>query len=233
MEYIAYIENDYTDRFGIPRQSGLADVCSRIVFLPAYRNPDALRGIECYTHLWLLWHFDLDRAEGTWSPTVRPPKLGGNRHMGVFATRSPNRPNPIGLSSVRLMAVEKDDALGMVLYVAGADLQSGTMLYDIKPYLPYTDMHPDAVDGFAVNGEEKRLTVEFADGLQERIPPEKRAPLYAILSQDPRPGYQHASDRCYHMPYGGLEIDFTVCGEVLTVTDVRQPDGSETYQCKK
>ncbi len=224
MEYIAYIENDYTDRFGIPRQSGLADVRSRIIFLPAYRNPDALRGIERYTHLWLLWHFNLKRTAGTWSPTVRPPKLGGNRRMGVFATRSPNRPNPIGLSSVRLVSVEKDDTYGTVLYVDGADLQSGTMLYDIKPYLPYTDIHMDAVDGFAVTGEEGRLTVVFPDILQERIPPEKRAPLSAILAQDPRPGYQHTPERRYHMPYGAFEIDFVVDGKELTVTDVRCAD---------
>lgn len=228
MEYIAYIENDYTDRFGIPRQSGLADVRSRIVFLPAYRNPDALRGIESYSHLWLLWHFDLHRAAGAWSPTVRPPKLGGNLRMGVFATRSPNRPNPIGLSSVRLISVEKDDTSGTVLYVEGADLQSGTMLYDIKPYLPYTDIHTDAVDGFAVTGEERRLTVDFPNVLQDRIPAEKRVPLFSILSQDPRPGYQHTPDRCYHMPYGGFEIDFTVCENVLTVTNVRQTDTSKS-----
>ena len=230
MEYIAYITNDYTDRFGIPRQSGLAAVRSKIVFLPEYRNPDALRGIECYTHLWLLWHFDLDRPEGTWSPTVRPPKLGGNRRMGVFATRSPNRPNPIGLSSVRLVSVEKDGENGMVLYVEGADLQSGTMLYDIKPYLPYTDIHPDAADGFAVTGDEGRLAVDFPEGLLAIIPQEKRAPLYDILSQDPRPGYQHTSGRVYHMPYGTWEIDFTVCENTLTVTDVRYAEGGDEIE---
>ncbi len=221
MDYIAYIENDYTDRFGIPRQSGLAAVRSRIVFLPAYRNPDALRGIECYTHLWLLWHFDLDRAPGTWSPTVRPPKLGGNRRMGVFATRSPNRPNPIGLSSVRLISVEKDNALGTVLYVDGADLRSGTMLYDIKPYLPYTDIHMDAADGFAQTDQTRQLEIDFPEPLLQKLPSEKREPLYDILAQDPRPGYQHTPERVYHMPYGAWEISFVVAEERLTVTDVR------------
>lgn len=222
MEYIAYITNDYTDRFGIPRQSGLAQVRSKIVFLPAFRNPEALRGIECYTHLWLLWHFDLDRREGEWSPTVRPPKLGGNRRMGVFATRSPNRPNPIGLSSVRLISVEKDGENGTVLYVDGADLQSGSMLYDIKPYLPYTDIHPDAVDGFAVTGGERQLIIDLPPELALRIPTDKRAPLCAVLAQDPRPGYQNDADRIYHMPYGPFEISFKVADGVLTVTDVAE-----------
>ena len=220
MEYIAYIENDYTDRFGIPRQSGLADVRSRIVFLPAYRNPDALRGIECYTHLWLLWHFDLDRAEGTWSPTVRPPKLGGNRRMGVFATRSPNRPNPIGLSSVRLMAVEKDDALGMVLYVAGADLQSGTMLYDIKPYLPYVDAYPDARGGFTDTTKEYALQVVCPDALLCKVPENKRAALSGVLKNDPRPAYQHDPERVYTLDFGENKVRFSVDGDVLTVQEI-------------
>ena len=181
MEYIARIHSDFPTKFGIPRQSGLADaLISKIVFEPKFRNPDCLRGIEQWSHLWLLWHFD--RIEdGLWSPTVAPPKLGGKTRVGVFATRSPFRPNPIGLSSVKLAGVELHTKDGPVLYVAGADLADRTPIYDIKPYLPYADSHPDAVDAFSSRRDAAPLTVEFPDALLEKIPAEKRAGLVQAL----------------------------------------------------
>ncbi len=220
---IAHIYNDYDGKFGIPRQSGLAEVESVIVFTPAYRNPDALRGITQYSHLWLLWQFSDNvqttaEKSGSWNPTVRPPKLGGNTRMGVFATRSPYRPNPIGLSSVRLVRLEQDENRGTVLVVLGADLKNGTPLFDIKPYLPYTDAHPDATDGFALTTTP--LTVDIPDALLAKIPPEKRDGLYSSLAQDPRPAYQNDADRVYVMPFGGMEVSFRVEGDTLTVADI-------------
>ncbi len=220
---IAHIYNDYDGKFGIPRQSGLTTVESRIVFAPAYRNPDALRGITAYTHLWLLWQFSENtqttaEKSGNWNPTVRPPKLGGNTRMGVFATRSPYRPNPIGLSSVALVRIDHDDSRGDILVVRGADLLNGTPLFDIKPYLPYTDSHPEAKDGFALT--ETPLTVEIPDGLLHKIPVEKREGLVSSLAQDPRPAYQHDPTRVYVMPFGGLSVSFQVEGETLTVVDI-------------
>ncbi len=220
---IARIYNDYTGKFGIPRQSGLSSVESVIVFEPGYRNPDALRGIELYSHLWLLWQFSENaqttaEKSGSWNPTVRPPKLGGNTRMGVFATRSPFRPNPIGLSSVELLRVESDPNQGEVLVVRGADLKNGTPIFDIKPYLPYTDAHPDATDGFALT--ETPLRVEIPDFLLSRVPVEKREGLRTSLAQDPRPAYQNDPARVYVMPFGGLAVSFRVEGDVLTVVDI-------------
>lgn len=208
---IAHIENDYKEKFGIPRQSGLAEsVISKIVFEPEYRNPEAFRGIEGYSHLWLLWHFsEADRGE-EWSPTVRPPRLGGNTRVGVFATRSPFRPNAVGMSSVRLERLEMDKTLGPVLYVSGADLLDGTAIFDIKPYLAYVDSHPDARDGFALNQKEGTLQVEIPAQWLERIPEEKRAGLYEVLSQDPRPQYQNNPERVYKMKFGTQELWFRV-----------------------
>ena len=194
---IARIRTDFPTKFGIPRQSGLADVPARIVFEPEYRNADALRGIEEYSHLWLIWQFS-EAVRDTWSPTVRPPKLGGNRRVGVFATRSPFRPNAIGLSSVRLHRVEY-----------------GTPIFDIKPYLAYTDSHPEASGSFALTGDAVR--VECAEGVLDALPQDKRETLLRVLAQDPRPGYQHEAGRVYGFPFGGFEVRFTVADGVLTV----------------
>ena len=219
---IAHIENDYTEKFGIPRQSGLVQsLTSRIIFEPEYRNAEAFRGIEGYSHLWLLWYFSEADREGEWSPTVRPPRLGGNTRVGVFATRSPFRPNPVGLSSVRLERVETDRKLGPVLYVSGADLLNGTPIFDIKPYLAYVDSHPEAKDGFALNQTEGTLRVEFPEELIAEIPEEKREGLGEILSQDPRPQYQNDPERVYKMRFGNQEVHFRVTEGVLTVCNVK------------
>ena len=217
---IARIHNDFSDKFGIPRQSGLVpEMPSYIVFEEEYRNREALRGIEEYSHLWLLWHFS-EATRENWSPTVRPPRLGGNKRMGVFATRSPFRPNPIGLSSVRLLGVEDHDEYGVVLRVAGADLLDGTPIFDIKPYLAYTDSHPEAIGGFADDVLEYALTVEFPEQLLSRIEPDKRSSLLAVLEQDPRPAYQHDPDRIYALDFATYTVRFCVLETVLKVTDV-------------
>ena len=217
---IAHIRTDFPEKFGIPRQSGLAnDLTATIVFEPEYRNPDALRGIGEYSHIWLLWQFSEAMRED-WSPTVRPPRLGGNTRMGVFATRSPFRPNAIGLSSVRLLGVELHTADGPVLHVAGADLMDGTPILDIKPYLPFTDSHPDAVGGFADGVKDHALTVAFPEALKAKIPPEKQAGLCQILSQDPRPAYQRDPQREYGLHYAGFNVMFSVKDNDLTVKAV-------------
>lgn len=220
MKVIARIRTDFPTKFGIPRQSGLADFESTIVFEPEFRRDEALKGIEGYSHLWLIWEFSEVKRD-TWSPTVRPPRLGGNKRMGVFATRSPFRPNPIGLSSVRLLGAEKTDA-GTVLRVRGADLMDGTPIYDIKPYLAFTDSHPDAVCGFADEQRKYALDVEFPSHLLERIPAEKRASLIELLSEDPRPQYQDDPAREYGFGFAGMNIIFFVGDGVLRVTDVKK-----------
>ncbi len=220
LKIIAHIKTDFSSKFGIPRQSGLVDELeATIIFEPEFQNPDALRGIEEYSHLWLLWQFS-ECVGKEWTPTVRPPRLGGNKRMGVFATRSPFRPNPIGLSSVKLLGVEKTEKHGCILRVAGADLLDGTPIYDIKPYLPYVDSHPKASNGFALNEKEGRLTVDFSDELLKKIPPEKQAALKAVLAQDPRPGYQNEPDRIYGIEFAGFDVRFKVEKSVLTVVEI-------------
>ena len=215
---IAHIRSDFSEKFGIPRQSGLVEELSAtVVFEPEYRDISALQGLDGFSHLWLIWEFSKVRG---WSPTVRPPRLGGNRRMGVFATRSPFRPNPLGLSCVRLREIRRDRALGPVLIVAGADLLDGTPIYDVKPYLPYADCRPDAVGGFAARPKEADLTVECPPALLDRVPADKRAALLAVLAQDPRPQYQDDPDRVYGMAFAGLEVKFRVVGERLTVTEI-------------
>ena len=219
MHIIARIRTDFPTKFGIPRQSGLADAPARIIFEPEYRNADALRGIEGYTYLWLLWHFSEAERDG-WSPTVRPPKLGGNQRMGVFATRSPFRPNAIGLSSVRLDRVELHTPEGPVLQVRGADLMDGTPILDIKPYLPYTDAHPDAAGGFAAQALQQTVAVDCPPALLARLPADRRQALLDVLAQDPRPGYQHEPGRVYGFPFAGFEVRFTVEDGRLTVVSI-------------
>ena len=215
---IARIHSDFPTKFGIPRQSGLVqELKSRIVFEPEYRDENALRGIEQFTHLWLIWNFSESKG---WSPTVRPPRLGGNTRLGVFATRSPFRPNPIGLSSVRLEGVERDPKLGPVLIVSCADLMDGTPILDVKPYIPYADAHPEASDGFTAQTIQHHLEVDFPAELLERVPADKRAALIGVLAQDPRPSYQDDPARVYGFPFAGLELRFRVDGEKLTVVDV-------------
>lgn len=217
---IARIRTDFPTKFGIPRQSGLADVPARIVFEPEYRNADALRGIEEYSHLWLIWQFS-EAIRQDWSPTVRPPRLGGNRRMGVFATRSPFRPNHLGLSSVRLERVEQSEALGPVLHVCGADLMDGTPIYDIKPYLPYADAHPEARGGFAPAAKET-IRVECAPELLESVPERQRAALLGVLAQDPRPQYQDDPARVYGMNFGGWDVKFRVRSGTLEVVSLAE-----------
>lgn len=221
IKIIAHIENSFTEKFGVPRQSGLADITSRIVFEPEYRSPDAFRGIDGYSHLWLLWIFSAAKTDG-FVPTVRPPRLGGNKRMGVFATRSPFRPNSIGLSSVKLEKISFDEKDSPVLYVKGADLMNGTPIIDVKPYLSYTDSHPDALNGFALDTTAPLLSVVFPEGLRALIGGEKSAELIQILAQDPRPQYQDSPDRLYSMSYGGFDVDFSVSGDVLTVKNIRK-----------
>ena len=225
---IAYAQTDFDTKFGVPRQSGRVDALeARIVFLPKYRNPDALRGIEGFSHLWLLWHFSENREDDEFRPTVRPPRLGGNRMEGVFATRSPYRPNPIGLSCVKLIRVEHSEKDGDVLVVSGADLVNGTPILDIKPYLPFTDAHPDAKGGFAASFEDYALDVVCEDDLLSRLPEEKREALVAVLREDPRPAYQNDPERVYGFPFAGFEVKFTVDGTTLTVLDI-MPDSKNT-----
>ena len=220
MKIIAYIYTDFTSKFGIPRQSGLVDELeATIVFEPEYRIPEALRGLEEYSHIWLLWQFS-ECVGREWTPTVRPPRLGGNKRMGVFATRSPFRPNPVGLSSVKLLGIEKTEKYGCVLRVSGADLLDGTPIYDIKPYLPYVDSHPEASNGFALDEKEGRLTVNFSAEMLGKIPEQKQAAIVAVLAQDPRPAYQNEPERVYGVEFAGFDVRFTVSGEVLTVTEV-------------
>ena len=219
---IAHIHTDFSSKFGIPRQSGLVNALeATIIFEPEYRNPDTLRGIEEYSHLWLLWQFS-ECMDKEWAPTVRPPRLGGNKRMGVFATRSPFRPNPIGLSCVKLLGVERTEKYGYILRVAGADLLDGTPIYDIKPYLPYVDSHPEANNGFALDEKEGRLTVEFSEELLNIIPTEKQAALIAVLAQDPRPGYQDIPDRIYGIEFAGYDVRFKVQKSVLTVIEINK-----------
>lgn len=224
MNIIAHIHTDFPTKFGIPRQSGLVpDLQGRIVFVPEYRNPDALRGLEGYSHLWLIWHFSAAKR-ARWTPTVRPPRLGGNTKMGVFATRSPYRPNAIGLSSVKLEKIEKTPDLGTVLHVSGADLIDGTPIFDIKPYLAFTDSHPDARGGFAEEKRSYALEVDFPEPLLALIDERDRAPLCALLAEDPRPSYQDDPTRVYGMPYRRYDVQFTVADGKLTVCDVLFPD---------
>ena len=218
LKVIARIETDYKTKFGIPRQSGLVDLEALIVFEPEYRNDDALRGIEEFSHLWIIWNFSLAERD-EWSPTVRPPRLGGNKRMGVFATRSPFRPNPIGLSSVKLLGTVKTEK-GLCLRVSGADLMNGTPIYDIKPYLPYTDSHPDAVGGFADQKLNDNLKVNFPNELLMLIPENKKSALLELLSEDPRPHYISDSDRVYGFEFADFEIKFKVENNVLTVLEV-------------
>lgn len=221
MKIIARIRNSYDGKFGVPRQSGLVEeVISTVVFEPEYRAAEALRGIEAFSHLWLIWAFDRAERE-TWSPTVRPPRLGGNTRMGVFATRSPFRPNAIGLSCVRLTGIEKTGE-GTVLKVAGADLMNGTPIYDIKPYLPYTDCRPEATGGFTDTTEKRTARVEFAPGTEERLPEAEREALAAVLRQDPRPAYQEDPERVYAFEFGGRTVRFRAEAGVIYVLDIRK-----------
>ena len=222
---IAHIETDFSEKFGIPRQSGLVEeLRARIVFEPEFRSPDAVRGLDGYDYIWLVWQFSTVVQAGqdgtNWRPTVRPPRLGGNTRMGVFATRSPFRPNPLGLSSVKLEAIEHRPDVGPVLIVRGADLMDGTPIYDIKPYIPYADCHPDAAEGFTGQTQFHRLQVEFPPQLLARVPAADRDGLTGVLASDPRPSYQHDPERIYGMEFAGLEVHFKVDGEVLTVTGV-------------
>ena len=221
MDVIAVMHSDFPTKFGIPRQSGLAEALqSTIVFEPAYRNPEALRGIEGFSHLWILWQFS-QAVRQDWSPTVRPPRLGGNTRMGVFATRSPFRPNAIGLSCVRLLSVEHTQDMGTVLHIGGADLMDGTPILDIKPYIPYCDAHPEAMGGFTQNAGDYLLEVDFPENLKQRLPAEKQEAICQVLSHDPRPSYQKDSDRVYGLSFAGHDIRFTVKDKVLTVVDVQ------------
>lgn len=222
MEIIATIRSDFPTKFGIPRQSGLVEeLRATVVFEPEYRSPDALRGLEDFSHLWLIWQFS-EAVRDKWSPTVRPPRLGGNTRMGVFATRSPFRPNPIGLSCVRLEGIRRDPELGHVLEVSGADLMDGTPILDIKPYLPYGDCHPDAVGGFASAPAGAVLEVEIPPSLLAQVPEDRREALIGVLAQDPRPHYQKDSDRVYGFGFAGLEVRFTVSEGHLTVREILQ-----------
>ena len=218
---IGYVRSDFPEKFGIPRQSGLVEeLKARIVFEPEYLVQESFRGLEGYYRIWILWQFS-EAVRDKWSPTVRPPKLGGNRRVGVFASRSPFRPNPIGLSAVRLDRIELDGAEGPVLHVSGADIMDGTPVLDIKPYLPYVDAYPDEMGGFAFQQKGGVLQVDFPVTLIAKIPDGKREALMAVLAQDPRPAYQEDPERVYNMSFGGVEVSFTVDGNKLSVVDVR------------
>lgn len=218
MKIIARIKSDFPTKFGIPHQSGrIESLQAKIIFEPEFRNPDMLRGLEEYSYLWLIWEFSENK---TWSPTVRPPRLGGNVRKGVFATRSPFRPNPIGLSSAKLEKIQNHPELGPVIWISGADLMDGTPIYDIKPYLPGFDVHPDARGGFTETIVDHSLKVCFPEALLGQIPREKRENLIRVLADDPRPGYQKDPERIYGMPFAGKDIHFKVEGDTLTVVKV-------------
>ena len=221
LKIIARIHTEFKTKFGVPRQSGLVnELTGRIVFEPEYRNADALRGLEGFSHIWLLWDFSEAHREGEgWSPTVRPPRLGGNKRMGVWATRSPFRPNNIGLSSVRLINISPNTPEGPVLEVSGADLMDGTPIYDIKPYLPFTDSHPEATGGFAQEQNEaiEPLLVQLPESLEQSLSIEKLNALKGVLAADPRPHYQNDPDRIYAMEFADMEIKFRVIGHTLIV----------------
>ena len=220
IQVIARMHSDFASKFGIPRQSGLVEALrSTIVFEPEFRNPDALRGIEDFSHLWLIWQFSKAVRQG-WAPTVRPPRLGGNTRMGVFATRSPFRPNNLGLSSVRLLGVEHTREFGTVLHVGGADLMDGTPIFDIKPYISYGDCHVDATGGFTDSAGEFLLNVDFPQELLSLLPEEKRDAAVGVLSHDPRPSYQRTPGRVYGLTFAGFDIRFSVEENTLTVKEV-------------
>lgn len=222
MHPIAHIRSDFPTKFGIPRQSGLIETLrATVVFAPAYRDPEALRGLEGFSHIWLIWLFSESVRSGEkWSPTVRPPRLGGNVRMGVFATRSPFRPNPIGLSCVKLEGIEVLPGSGHVLRVSGADLMDGTPILDIKPYVPYADSQPGALGGFAATAAAETLSVHLPPTLAARVPDEKRGALAAVLAHDPRPRYQNVPGRVYGLAFAGLDVRFTVQDSELTVVDI-------------
>ena len=219
---IAKMKSDFPSKFGIPRQSGLVDALrSTIIFEPEYRSDDSLRGLEDYSHLWIIWQFS-EAVRDDWSPTVRPPRLGGNTRMGVFATRSPFRPNSIGLSSVKIIGLEKTEQYGTVIHVAGADLMDGTPIFDIKPYIPYCDSHQDANGGFTMNADSYLLDVEIPVEIEAQIPIEKRDAILGVLSHDPRPSYHSDPDRVYGLTFGDLEIRFMVCEKSLRVISINK-----------
>lgn len=220
---IAYIRTEFPEKFGVPRQSGLAKgLRGRIVFEPQYRNPDALRGLEGFSHIWLIWEFSANRSTGKWQPTVRPPRLGGNAHIGVFATRSPFRPNPLGLSCVAVESIELSTDEGPVITVKGADLMDGTPVYDIKPYIKYADSRPEAVCGYVDGLEESLLKVVFPSEISFKVPDKSVIPaLMDVLRLDPRPSYHDDPQRIYGLSFGGLNVRFRVEGEVLTITDIQ------------
>lgn len=220
MKPIAHIRSDFSTKFGIPRQSGLiTELKGEIIFEPEFRNPEALRGLDHFSHIWLIWEFSASKRD-KWSPTVRPPRLGGNIRMGVFATRSPFRPNPIGLSSVRLEKIEWQTDAGPVLHVTGADLMDGTPILDIKPYIAYSDCHMDATGGFTNNVANSRLEVMIPSEWLQMISPSKQQALREVLANDPRPSYQDDSNRIYGLAFAGLNVRFTVSDKVLTVVEV-------------
>ena len=224
IQVIARMKSDFPTKFGIPRQSGLVEeLYSTIIFEPEYRNPDALRGIEEFSHIWLIWQFS-EAVRQEWSPTVRPPRLGGNVRMGVFATRSPFRPNNLGLSSVKLLGVEHTKEYGTVLHVAGADLMDGTPIFDIKPYIPYGDSHPEATGGFTDQAKDFILKVQFPQHLLDKIPQDKQAAAIGVLSHDPRPSYQKQADRVYGLNFAGFDIRFQVSDDTLTVLEVSETE---------
>lgn len=222
MHIIARMKSDFSAKFGIPRQSGLVEALhSTVIFEPEYRNPDALRGLEDFSHLWIIWQFS-EAVREDWSPTVRPPRLGGNKRMGVFATRSPFRPNPIGLSSVKILGIENTAEFGTVIHVSGADLMDGTPIYDIKPYIPYADCHPDATGGFTDKAKDFLLEVSCPSELLTLLPRQKQDALLGILSHDPRPSYQQDNSRIYGLEFGGFDVRFQVNGKELAVLDIKK-----------
>lgn len=222
MKIIAHIRTDFPDKFGIPRQSGIVkNLKGKIIFEPEYRNPDAIRGLDGFSHIWILWKFSkLNGENGKWSPTVRPPRLGGNKKVGVFASRSPYRPNPIGMSCVKIEKIENTKDFGPVIYVSGVDMADNTPIYDIKPYLNYVDCIPEATNGFADEGINHKLEVDFPDEQKNKVPTEHLEVLIDILKSDPRPSYIEDADRVYGMYYANLEIKFKVSDVVLEVCDV-------------
>ena len=222
IQVIARMKSDFATKFGIPRQSGLVpQLRSTIIFEPEFRNPDALRGLEDFSHLWIIWQFS-EAVRQDWSPTIRPPRLGGNTRLGVFASRSPFRPNSLGLSSVQILGLEHTEKYGTVIHVAGADLMDGTPIFDIKPYVPYADSHPDATGGFTDTADDFLLKVNFPENLLNLLPESKREAAIGVLSHDPRPSYQRKPGRVYGLTFAGFDIRFTVDDDTLTVKEVRQ-----------